>query len=79
MLERAARDGIGAGELDSTADPIQLAFELEAAMLSANWYFHLYSDTRFFELSRKAVQRTISAAASPKGARVLEAVAPPEA
>ena len=79
MLERAARDGIGAGELDGSIDPIQLAFELEAAMLSANWYFHLYSDARFFALSRSAIRRTITAAASPKGQNVLEQVARPKA
>jgi AcrR family transcriptional regulator len=72
MLEGAARDGIRLGELNRDVDPIQLAFELEAAMLSANWYFHLYSDVEFFALSRKAVQRTISASASPKGRRVLD-------
>jgi AcrR family transcriptional regulator len=73
MLEAAARDGIRLGELDRSVDPVQLAFELEAAMLSANWYFHLYSDAHFFVLSRNAVQRTVSAAASPKGRRVLQA------
>lgn len=76
MLEGAARDGIRLGELDRRVDPVQLAFELEAAMLSANWYFHLYSDTRFFVLSRNAVQRTISTAASPKGRRVLGSAVP---
>jgi AcrR family transcriptional regulator len=76
MLEGAARDGIRLGELDRRVDPIQLAFELEAAMLSANWYFHLYSDTRFFVLSRRAVQRTIRTAASPKGRRVLGSAVP---
>jgi hypothetical protein len=79
MLEGAAGDGIGAGELDGSIDPIQLAFELEAAMLSANWYFHLYSDARFFALSRSAIRRMISAAASPKGQHVLEAFARPKA
>ena len=77
MLETAASDGIRRGELDGSVDAVQLAFELEAAMLSANWYFHLYSDARFFVLSRSAVQRTVSAAVSPKGRRILEgAVAP---
>ena len=41
-------------------------------MLSANWYFHLYSDAQFFVLSRAAVQRTLSAAATSKGRRLLE-------
>ncbi len=73
MLEGAARDGIRLGELNRSVDPVQLAYELEAAMLAANWYFHLYSDPGFFVLSRRAVQRTISAAATPKGRRILEA------
>ena len=34
MLEGAARDGLRLGELDRSVDPVQLAFELEAAMLS---------------------------------------------
>jgi hypothetical protein len=72
MLEGAARDGLRLGELTRDVDPIQLAFELEAAMLSANWYFHLYSDAGFFVLSRSAVQRTISAAATANGRRILE-------
>ena len=72
MLEGAASDGIRLGELDPSVDPVQLAFELEAAMLSGNWYFHLYSDAQFFALSRTAVQRTLSAAVSAKGRRVLE-------
>jgi AcrR family transcriptional regulator len=71
LLERAAQDGVRLGELRSDVDPVQLGFELEAAMLSANWYFHLYSDDTFFALSRAAVERTIGAAATPKGRRVL--------
>jgi len=76
MLEGAAGDAIRLGELDVRVDPVQIAFELEAAMLSGNWYFHLYNDAQFFALSRNAVQRTISAAASAKGRRVLEGAVP---
>ena len=47
-------------------------------MLAANWYFHLYSDARFFVLSRSAVQRTIRTAVSPKR-RVVEGAVPPGA
>ena len=46
LLERAAQDGVQRGELQRDLNPVQLGFELEAAMLSANWYFHLYSDAR---------------------------------
>ncbi len=72
LLEGAARDGVRRGELSRSVDAVQLGFELEAAMLSANWYFHLYSDPRFFVLSRAAVQRTLRAAATCKGRRMLE-------
>ncbi len=72
LLEGAARDGVRLGELNRGVDSVQLGFELEAAMLSANWYFHLYSDARFFALSRAAVQRTLRAAATSKGRRTLE-------
>src|SRR5580692_586163 len=43
-LERAAADGLAKGQLRPDSDPRQLAFELEGALLSANWYFHLYRD-----------------------------------
>jgi AcrR family transcriptional regulator len=74
LLESAARDAIDKGELVSGIDPAQLGFELEAAMLSANWYFHLYGDTAFFMRARSAVQRAIRAAATAKGLRVLAAL-----
>jgi AcrR family transcriptional regulator len=73
MLEGATRDAIPLGEINRSVDPIQLAYELEAAMLSANWYFHLYNDVGFFVLSRNAVRRTISAAATTTGRSVLAA------
>ncbi|HEY6379293.1 MAG TPA: TetR/AcrR family transcriptional regulator, partial [Candidatus Dormibacteraeota bacterium] len=59
LLESAARDAIHNGELEGGIDPAQLGFELEAAMLSANWYFHLYGDTAFFTRARSAVQGAI--------------------
>src|SRR4051812_8526223 len=46
-LERAAKDAVEVGHLRAAADPEQLAFELEANLLCANWYFHLYSDASY--------------------------------
>src|SRR5271170_778425 len=43
-LEHAAAEAQHRGELAAGTDPQQLAFELEAALLSANWYYHLFND-----------------------------------
>ena len=72
-LERTARDGIECGELRPTTDPAQLAFELEAAMLSANWYYHLYTDRQFFARARLAVETSLRTAATGRGMRALDA------
>ena len=56
------------------ADPQQLAFELEAALLSANWYFHLYKDPSYLERARRAVRDRLASQATPAGLHSL----PPE-
>src|SRR5580658_5101615 len=48
-LERTAEHAQERSELRTGSDPQQLAFELEAALLSANWYFHLFSDARYLD------------------------------
>jgi hypothetical protein len=70
-LERAAQDAQAAGELHGGADPRQLAFEMEAALLSANWYFHLYTDATYLSRSRRAVRARLSSEATPTGLRLL--------
>lgn len=74
-LERAAEDAIERGELRSGTDAAQLAFELEAAILSANWYYHLYSDPGYFGRARSAVRSFLLAAATARGGRALDAAA----
>jgi hypothetical protein len=56
-LERAAWDAQAKGELPAGNDPQQLAFELEGALLTANWYFHLYTDVAYLDRARRAVPR----------------------
>lgn len=70
-LERAAQDGRANGELPPDSDSRQLAFELEAALLSANWYFHLYKDATYLNRARRAVRTRLASEATPAGLRSL--------
>jgi AcrR family transcriptional regulator len=72
-LERAAGDGLAKGQLQTDSDPRQLAFELEGALLSANWYFHLYRDATYLERARRAVRTRLSSEATRAGLRLLPA------
>lgn len=70
-LERAAADAREQGELADACDPEQLAFELEGALLSANWYFHLHSDTNYLHRARRAVDARMKVDATPMGIQAL--------
>jgi AcrR family transcriptional regulator len=70
-LERAADDAIAAGELRPGSDTGQLAFELEAALLSANWYYHLYADTTYLDRARRAIRTRLAGEATPAGLSAL--------
>jgi len=70
-LERAADDGRDRGELTAACEPEQLAFELEAALLSANWYFHLYADPSYLDRARRAVRSRLETCATPTGRQAL--------
>jgi AcrR family transcriptional regulator len=70
-LARAARQARERGELHARTDPRQLAFELEAALLSANWYYHLFNDATYFDRARRAVQARLASEATPAGLHLL--------
>ncbi|MBV9095242.1 MAG: TetR/AcrR family transcriptional regulator [Streptosporangiaceae bacterium] len=70
-LERAARDARAQGQLPAGSDPRQLAFELEGALLTANWYFHLYADPGYLSRARRAVQARLAGEATAAGRRAL--------
>ena len=70
-LERAAHDARDLGEMTTAREPEQLAFELEAALLSANWYFHLYTDPSYLDRARRAVRSLLEAGATPTGQLAL--------
>ncbi len=48
-LHRAAADAVRPGELRDDTDAEQLTFDLEAALLSANWYLHLFDNQDYLE------------------------------
>jgi AcrR family transcriptional regulator len=72
-LASAAEDARAKRELRAESDPRQLAFELEGALLSANWYFHLYSDATYLQRARRAVRARLASEATPTGRRLLPA------
>lgn len=70
-LERAAQEAKARKQLPLSSDPQQLAFELEGALLTANWYFHLYADPGYLNRARWAVQARLAGEATPAGKRAL--------
>ena len=71
MLERAADGARAKGELRADSESRQLAFELEGALLSANWYFHLFHDATNIERARHTVRTRLSREATPAGLHLL--------
>jgi AcrR family transcriptional regulator len=72
-LELAAQDARARKQLPPGSDPQQLAFELEGALLTANWYFYLYADPGYLSRARRAVQARLASEATPAGRRALPA------
>jgi AcrR family transcriptional regulator len=70
LLERLAREAAELGALELTADPTQLAFELQAILVAANTSFILQGDTGAFERARIAIHARLRVA-EPESARVL--------
>jgi hypothetical protein len=58
-LEQAARDAQSAGEISKTADAHQLAFEIQALAMGANWSSRLFRDPSVFRSVRGAILRRI--------------------
>ncbi len=59
LLERLARKAMEVGELESGVDPTQLAFELNAVLVSASTTFILQGDASVFDRARAAVNRLV--------------------
>jgi Tetracyclin repressor-like, C-terminal domain len=61
-LEQAARDAQAAGEIREEADVRQLAFEIQALAMGANWSSRLFRDPHAFRSVRSAILRRIEEA-----------------
>jgi len=64
LLQRLARKAADAGELDRGVEPAQLAFELNAVLVSASTTFILQGDAAVFDRARAAVSRLLFPAAA---------------
>ncbi|MGA7917653.1 MAG: TetR/AcrR family transcriptional regulator [Candidatus Acidiferrales bacterium] len=58
-LEHAARDAQSAGEIRKDVDVRQLAFEIQALAMGANWSSRLFRDPRAFRSAGGAILRRI--------------------
>jgi AcrR family transcriptional regulator len=65
-LEQAARDAQLAGEIKRSADVRQLAFEIQALAMGANWSSRLFHDENVFRSVRKAILQRIEQATEAK-------------
>ena len=61
--ERLAREARQLGELQSSANPAQLAFELQALLVAANTSFILHGDAGAFAQARRAIRERLQAPA----------------
>ncbi len=62
LLERLAREAAELGQLDSTADPAQLAFELQALLVAANTAYIMQGDPTIFDRARIAIHARLRVA-----------------
>ncbi len=62
LLGRDAELARDAGELPADTDPRQLAFELNAAFMGANWAHRLLRDDAALERAQRSVDRLLTAA-----------------
>jgi AcrR family transcriptional regulator len=68
-LEQAARDAQSAGEIRKEADVHQLAFEIQALAMGANWSSRLFRDQNAFGAASAAISQRIDQATEPMQSR----------
>lgn len=70
-LRGAINEAREAAELHADADPAQLAFELNALEMGANWAFQLYGDRQAFSRAREAMLERLRRQSTKSGSRLL--------
>src|SRR6201993_4899894 len=68
-LEQAARDAQSAGEIQKDVDVHQLAFEIQALAMGANWRSRLFRDQHAYRAARAAILQRIDQATEPMQSR----------
>jgi AcrR family transcriptional regulator len=68
-LEQAARDAQSAGEIRKDVDVRQLAFEIQALAMGANWSSRLFRDPGAFRSASTAIWHRIDQATEPARSR----------
>ena len=64
-LEQGVREAQDAGHLDPERDARQIAFEIKALALGANWAYQLFGDLKAFSRAREAMRDRLQTAATP--------------
>ncbi|HEX8502884.1 MAG TPA: TetR/AcrR family transcriptional regulator [Pyrinomonadaceae bacterium] len=72
-LRRSVSEAQAAGQLGPEADPAQLAFELNALEMGANWAFQLHGDRQAFSRAREAMLERLRRHATADGLPLLPA------
>jgi AcrR family transcriptional regulator len=70
-LQRSVKEAQAAGQFGPEADPAQLAFELNALEMGANWAFQLHGDRQAFARAREAMLERLRRLATPDGLPLL--------
>jgi AcrR family transcriptional regulator len=70
-LRHSINEAREAGELNADADPSQLAFELNALEMGANWAFQLYGDRQAFSRARDAILERLRRYSTASGSLLL--------
>ena len=66
IVEQAARDAQLRGEIKKSANVRQLAFEIQALAMGANWSSRLFRDASVFDCVRRAILQRIEQATEEK-------------
>jgi hypothetical protein len=73
-LAQVVSDAQHDGQFDKRVDPTQLACEINALELAANWAFQLYGDQQAFARARAATLERLHRHATASGLAVLPAL-----